>query len=95
MTIKKSDFAKHINRRFGFPASMAGEIVTVIFQEIIESLKRGEPVKIANFGTFGIHEKKEREGRNPKTGKPAMISARRVPTFRASDNFRSKISPEG
>jgi len=88
-TIKKNDFAKHINKKFGFPVSAADGIVDVIFGEVKDSLRRGEEVKITNFGTFGINAKKERIGRNPKTGKPAVIKARRVPTFRASLEFKN------
>ena len=93
-TIKKSDFAKHVHEQFGFPIAVAGDIVDIIFGEIVESLKRGEPVKIANFGTFDINNKAERLGRNPKTGKSAVISARRVPTFRASREFKDKFKSD-
>jgi integration host factor subunit alpha len=91
-TVKKSDFAKHIHDRFGFPTATAERIVDIIFGEITESLTRGEEVKITNFGTFGIRSKRERMGRNPKTGRPAVIAARRVPSFRAAVGFREKIS---
>ena len=91
MTIKKSDFAQEIHSKFGFTIAVAERIVDVIFCEITESLKRGEPVKITGFGTFNLNDKKERAGRNPKTGKPAIISARRVPTFRASAEFKDKL----
>ena len=91
-TIKKSDFANHIRARFGFPITTAERLVDIIFGEISESLKRGEDVKIANFGAFSIRAKAERVGRNPQTGRPATISARRVPTFRASATMRKKIN---
>ena len=90
-TVKKIDFAKYINARFGFSVSAAENIVDVIFGEIAESLIRGENVKIANFGTFELLDKAERMGRNPKTGRAAVISARRVPTFRASREFRDMM----
>ena len=93
-TIKKSDFAEYVRERFGFPLAVSGNIVEVIFGEIVESLKRGEPVKISNFGTFDISDKAERVGRNPKTGRPAVISARRVPTFRASQEFKEKFKTD-
>ena len=88
MTIKKADFSRKIHEQFGFPIAAAERIVDVVFNEIKESLKRGEPVKITNFGTFNINEKAERIGRNPKTGKTAIISARKVPTFKSSAEFK-------
>jgi integration host factor subunit alpha len=90
-TIKKSDFANHIRAKFGFTISAAERLVDMIFDEIAESLKRGEEVKISNFGTFKILSKAARMGRNPRTGRPAAISARRVPSFRASAEFRRKM----
>jgi integration host factor subunit alpha len=80
-----------IRSRFGFPAATAMRIVDILFGEITDSLRRGEAVKIAGFGAFGINDKAERMGRNPKTGKPAVVAARRVPTFRPSAEFRERM----
>ena len=90
-TIKKADFAEHIRKRFGFSLSESERLVNVIFTEITESLARGERVMVANFGTFNINHKRERAGRNPKTGEPATITARRVPTFKPSAEFRNLL----
>jgi integration host factor subunit alpha len=90
-TVKKIDFANRIHKKFGFSSAASERIVDIIIGEITDSLKRGEEVKITNFGTFNINEKKERVGRNPKTGAPAIISARRIPTFKASVEFRNKM----
>jgi len=90
-TINKADFAGHISASFGFPINMAEKIVDVVFGEIIESLKRGDEVKIKNFGAFGVRSKPERPGRNPRTGRPATIAARRVPVFHPADEFRELI----
>ncbi|MDR2770289.1 MAG: HU family DNA-binding protein [Rickettsiales bacterium] len=90
MTVTRLDFAKEIHK-LGFGMAASGHIVDIIFGEITESLRRGEPVKIKNFGTFGIKSKPQRMGRNPKTGESAPIPARRVPTFKAADNFRAAV----
>ncbi|MFZ6016810.1 MAG: HU family DNA-binding protein [Nitrospirota bacterium] len=55
---------------------------------IRKSLKRGDKVRLAGFGTFSVSERKPRKGRNPKTGKEIKISARKVPKFKASKAFR-------
>ena len=55
------------------------------------SLINGDDVKISSFGTFIVREKKERIGRNPKTGEEVPISARHVVTFRASNVLKSKV----
>ena len=67
-------------------------VVDVVFDEICESLINGEEVKFAGFGTFKILEKNARMGRNPKTGASAVISARRVVSFRPSTEFRERVA---
>ena len=49
-------------------------------------------MKISSFGTFIVRNKKERVGRNPKTGEEVPISARQVVTFRASNVLKSEVS---
>jgi integration host factor subunit alpha len=62
----------------------ARKILDATFDEISEALLRGEPVKLRSFGTFNVRSKRERVGRNPKTGIEATITPRRVLTFKAS-----------
>ncbi|GIS75848.1 MAG: hypothetical protein CM1200mP12_15670 [Gammaproteobacteria bacterium] len=49
-------------------------------------------MKLSGFGNFKILNKRERPGRNPKTGEPAIISARKVVTFKAGQKLRKKMS---
>lgn len=62
----------------------ARKILDTAFDEIAEALMRGESVKLRSFGTFNVRSKRERVGRNPKTGVEATITSRRVLTFKAS-----------
>jgi integration host factor subunit alpha len=64
--------------------SEARKILDATFEEISEALLRGESVKLRSFGTFNVRSKRERIGRNPKTGVEAKITPRRVLTFKAS-----------
>lgn len=91
-TITRSDFADRLRERFGLTTADAYKMIDVIFDEIHESLVNGEEVKFAGFGTFKILEKNARMGRNPKTGEAAVISARRVATFRPSNEFRERVA---
>ena len=63
-----------------------------VFAEISKSLINGQDVKISSFGTFIVRNKKERVGRNPKTGEEVPITARQVVTFRASNVLKSEVS---
>ncbi len=91
-TITRSDFADRLRERFGLTSADSYKLVDIIFEEITESLIHGEEVKFAGFGTFKILEKNARMGRNPKTGASAVISARRVASFRPSNEFRERVA---
>ena len=64
----------------------------MVLQEMAAALERGEPVKLTGFGVFGVRFKRERVGRNPKTGFETPIPARRVLTFKASGILKRKIN---
>ncbi|WP_348644236.1 integration host factor subunit alpha [Methylocystis sp. H4A] len=72
----------------------ARKIFNETFDELADALVRGEPVKLRNFGTFNLRAKRKRTGRNPKTGVEAVISARRVVTFRPSPALLTRINQE-
>ena len=91
-TITRMDLANALRSRFGLTSSDSYKMIDIIFDEISESLIHGEEVKITGLGTFRILSKSARIGRNPKTGVPAVISARRVVSFRPSDNFRKTVA---
>ena len=91
-TVTRIDLANALKNRFGLTSVDSYKMVDIIFDEIEQSLISGEDVKISGFGTFKILAKSARIGRNPKTGIPAVISARRVPSFRASMEFRKTVS---
>ena len=68
------------------------KIVDEVFEEIILALERGENVKLRGFGTFNLRDKKLRIGRNPKTKEEAIITPRRVVTFKAAPRVIAKIN---
>lgn len=90
-TITRNDLASCLRDKFGLTATDAYKMIDIIFEEIGESLVNGEDVKFSGFGTFKILTKSARIGRNPKTGVPAVISARRVAAFRPSTEFRTRV----
>jgi integration host factor subunit alpha len=62
----------------------AREIFEMALDEIADALVRGEAVKLRSFGLFSVRAKRERIGRNPRTGVEATIKSRRVLTFKPS-----------
>jgi integration host factor subunit alpha len=91
-TITRNDLANKLRDKFGFTGAQAGKLVDLIFDEICEALINGEEVKFAGFGTFKILDKSARIARNPKTGETAIVTARRVTTFRPSTEFRKRVA---
>tara|TARA_Y100001970_G_C14087824_1_gene778327 strand:+ start:505 stop:801 length:297 start_codon:yes stop_codon:yes gene_type:complete len=91
-TITKADIIEHLHNELGLNKSECKILIEDFFDEIKESLKNGEEVKLSGFGNFELLNKKKRPGRNPKTGEEVTISARRVVTFRAGNKLRKKIA---
>ncbi len=75
----------------GLNKKEARELVHLFFQELEVSLAVGEQVKLSGFGNFDLRDKKERPGRNPKTGEEIPIPARRVVTFRPGQKLRARV----
>ena len=67
------------------------EMVDAFFDELRACLVRGEMVKLSGFGNFDLRDKKQRPGRNPKTGEEIPISARRVVTFRPGQKLKARV----
>jgi DNA-binding protein HU-beta len=56
-----------------------------------EAIKKGDKLRLVGFGTFSVTKRKARTGRNPQTGKPMKIAAKKVPKFSASPAFRKIV----
>ena len=72
----------------------AKQMVELFFDDISQALLSGDQVNLSGFGNFELRDKRERPGRNPKTGEEIPISARRVVTFRAGQKFRQRVGNE-
>lgn len=70
------------------------QLVECFFEEISNALEKGEEVKLTGFGNFVIRSKKERPGRNPKTGETIPVKARRVVTFHASQKLKERLEQD-
>jgi integration host factor subunit alpha len=91
MALTKADIANYIFDEIGLSKREAKEIVELFFDQICEALAKGQLVKISGFGNFELHDKRERPGRNPKTGELKLVSARRVVTFRSGQKLRARV----
>ena len=91
-TTTRSTLSEAVFKNVGLSRNESSALVDTVFNEILKSLIDGDDVKISSFGTFIVRNKKERIGRNPKTGEEVPITARSVVTFRASNVLKSRVN---
>src|SRR6266480_291592 len=70
----------------------AERLVEIVFESIIESLNEGGKIELRGFGSFRVRERGARRGRNPKTGDPVSIPAKRVPYFKPGKELKELIN---
>lgn len=66
-------------------------LVDGFFEQMTEELSMGRQVHLSGFGNFSVRQKNARPARNPRTGKKALVSARKAVTFRAGQKMRNTI----
>jgi integration host factor subunit alpha len=91
-TLTRADLAEAVVRKIGLPRNESQELVELVLGEISLTLARGENVKLSSFGSFGVRDKGQRIGRNPKTGQEVPITPRRVLVFRPSNIMKDRIN---
>jgi integration host factor subunit alpha len=89
--LTKAQLAELLFEQIGLNKRESKEMIDAIFDLITQKLVLGEEVKISGFGNFQIRTKSPRPGRNPRTGEPIPIEARRVVTFHASHKLKDQI----
>jgi integration host factor subunit alpha len=91
-TLTRADLAEAVIGKIGLPRKESQDMVESVLEQICMALEQGDGVKLSSFGTFGIRDKGERVGRNPKTGEEVPITPRRVLVFRASNIMKTRIN---
>ncbi len=89
--LTKADLAECLFEELGLNKREAKELVELFFEEVRASLEANEHVKMSGFGNFDLRNKKQRPGRNPKTGEEIPITARRVVTFRPGQKLKARV----
>ena len=91
----RKDLSNKIYKNVGFSKNLSLRIVDHFFESIILTIIKSNKIKISSFGTFSVLNKKERIGRNPKTGVEAKIFPRKVVKFKPSLSLKKKINQNG
>ena len=90
--LTKKDIVKSIYMQIGFPKKVIEEIINDLIDLIIDGIKKDKKLKISNFGTFKLKEKKRRIGRNPKTKEERVVRERKVVLFKPSKDFKKFVN---
>jgi len=90
-SLTKADMAAHLFDELGLNKREAKDLVDIFFEEIRAALEAGDQVKLSGFGNFDLRDKRQRPGRNPKTGEEIPITARRVVTFRPGQKLKARV----
>ena len=88
----RKNLSNKIHKEVGFSKNLSLKIVDDFFESIISEIIRSNKIKISSFGTFSTLNKKERIGRNPKTGIEKKIFSRKVVKFKPSLSLKKKIN---
>ncbi len=91
MALTKAEMAEKLFEELGLNKREAKELVEMFFEEVRDALENGRQVKLSGFGNFNLRDKKERPGRNPKTGEEIPITARRVVTFHPGQKLKARV----
>ena len=86
-TVVKAELVERVYEKVGFTRQEAMEAVEIVLNEIKMVLASGEDVRISGFAGFHLREKKARNARNPRSGEAVLIRARRVLTFKPSQQL--------
>ncbi|WP_370178386.1 integration host factor subunit beta [Alteriqipengyuania sp.] len=70
------------------------QVVDIFFEEIAQRLAEGGRVELRGFGAFSTREREARTGRNPRTGEPVDVPAKRVPYFKPGKEMRNALNPD-
>jgi integration host factor subunit beta len=90
----KAELVEYVARAAELTKKDAERLVEIVFESIIDTLNQGEKIELRGFGSFRVRERGARRGRNPKTGDPVNIPAKRVPYFKPGKELKELINEE-
>ena len=88
----RKDLSNKIYQNLGFSKNLSSKIIDNFFETLISEIIKSNKIKISSFGTFGVLNKKERIGRNPKTKIEAKILSRKVVRFKPSLLLKKELN---
>lgn len=93
-TFTKTDFAFALSTRTGLPQNESAQIIEHVLAILAGEMIRRQRITLPGLGVFTVRERKARTGRNPKTGAPVEIPAKRVVAFKPGKELKAKLNGE-
>jgi len=90
--MNKADLVNEISSKTGLTKTKTNDVVDAIVESIQNALSKGERVTLVGFGTFDTITRKERKGRNPKTGAELYIPEKKAARFKAGSNLSNVVN---
>lgn len=90
--MNKDELARTISKRLEITNKDGMKITNAVFAVIRETLGKGHQVSMRGFGLWGLRSSSERKHRNPKTGQPVMIPARKRVYFRPGKDLKKEVA---
>ena len=88
----KSELIERLSMKYGnLKLQEVEHSVRLIIDKICQSLEKGDRIEIRGFGSFSLHQRSQRNGRNPKTGEAVQVKAKSIPYFRAGKSLREDV----
>lgn len=87
----KSELAQALVEKRGLSLKVAEAVVNLVFDTMVEAMRRGERIEIRGFGSFVVKQYGAYEGRNPKTGEKIYVPAKRSPFFKVGKELRERV----
>ncbi|MEA5419665.1 HU family DNA-binding protein [Spirulina sp. CCNP1310] len=91
--MNKGELVDQVAKETGVTKKDVDKVISATVEAIMAAVAVGDKVTLVGFGSFESRDRKEREGRNPKTGDPMKIPATKVPAFSAGKLFKEKVAP--
>lgn len=89
--MNKQGIADAVHMKLNGTKVQAEEVVDVVLNSIVNTLKKGEEVSIAGLGIFSVKQRAARQARNPRTGETIQVAAMKVPKFRAAKALKDAV----
>ncbi len=90
-TLTKAELSNLLFEQLGLNKREAKDFIDALFDLITSNVAKGQDVKISGFGNFKVKTKQARPGRNPRTGEPVLVEARRTVTFQCSPTLKAAL----